>query len=138
MRSILAVAVLVLSSSVSAMSPDKETAARQVGLWSAELHADGYYLYGEFEYREDGSSVGRGYRVVNDQVQRFDFAGTWHIDDQVLVFSKQEPPGCNHDPSLHVYRDRIETLTDNMLVLVSETGERSVRYRLDYSRLFTR
>ena len=31
---------------------------------------------------------------------------------------------------------RIETLTDHKLVLVAETGERSVRYRLAYSRLF--
>lgn len=136
-RSILAVAVLAFAAGALAEVTERAAARRLSGLWSAEVRASGYYLYGEFRYNEDGSTSGRGIRVVNGQAERFRFAGTWRIDDDMLIFSENSGGGAQSSRTL-VHRDRIETLTDDKLVLVSESGERSVRYRIEYSRLFPR
>ncbi len=136
MRAVIAVAVLTFSNSTIAELGDCAAAARLSGLWATEIQGDGYYVYGEFHYRDDGQSFGRGVRIVNGEQQRIAFTGTWRIEGHQLVFSTEQSNDASWFPHPRTYRDRIETLTDHKLVLVAETGERSVRYRLAYSRLF--
>lgn len=134
----MAMAAGLLLQGAAADPADCVTAERLSGLWSTEIHGDGFYVYGEVHYREDGYSAGRGLRVAGGRLQHIEFTGTWRIEDDVLIFSNKQSNGASPVSQPRVYRDRIELLTHDKLVLVSESGERSIRYRLDYSRLFPR
>lgn len=136
LRTILAVAVLTFAHGAVAELNDCAAAARVSGLWSTEIQGDGYYVYGEVHYHEDGKSVGRGVRIANGERRDIEFTGTWRIDGDVLIFETEQTSNSELFSHPRTYRDRIETLTDHKLVLVAETGERSVPYRLAYSRLF--
>ena len=137
-RALIAIAAGVLLQGAAADPADRVMAERLSGLWSTEIHGDGYYVYGEVRYREDGYSAGRGLRVAGGRLRHIEFEGTWRIEDDMLIFSREESNGVSLVPESRVYRDRIELLTQDKLVLISESGERSIRYRLDYSRLFPR
>ena len=122
----------VLSGSVSGEQSVSDESIRRllVGTWGIAIQGAEYSVYGETQYRKDGSRSGRGIILSNETEERTSFEGTWHVEDGYLISETTSSPNPEYFPYPKTYRDKIEKISAEELVLIHSDGDRSTRHKV--------
>jgi uncharacterized protein (TIGR03066 family) len=123
---------LVCTSAFGAKSDpsDKELAAKLVGTWTlSPTDPLTKKLSGDITYKSDASYEGLIFIKHSDGTTRWDFTGTWKIEDRklILTYTKSSVPGVA--PVGQVSILPIDHITDKELVTIGDDGQRKTRIR---------
>jgi hypothetical protein len=128
LTSSLLVAVFVVWLHKSAPS-DQELTQKLVGTWITDEAGGNYRFYGENSFHRDGMHSADEIMHADGGTTRWSFSGSWDVKDGKLVASGEVYRSDSSSVETYQVEERIESLTEDELVLVNEKGNRLVRHR---------
>lgn len=113
----------------SSATRDEQLTRRLVGTWVTDQSGANYRFYAENNFHRDGYHSAD--RVVHrgGETTRWNYAGSWDVKNGKLKASGQVE--CSDAPTVGSYdvEEKIESLTDDELVLRDAAGRRQVQRR---------
>jgi hypothetical protein len=108
---------------------DEELTRKLVGTWIADEMGGGYRLYGETDFHRDGVQSGNGVVHTLSGTTILRFSGDWSVLHGRLVSEGEMMKSSSSALELYHREDKIERITNDELILVDESGARTVRHR---------
>ena len=108
---------------------DQELTQKLVGTWITDEAGGNYRFYGENSFHRDGMHSADEIMHADGGTTRWSFSGIWDIKDGKLVASGEVYRSDSSAVQTYQVEERIESLTEDELVLVNEKGNRLVRHR---------
>jgi hypothetical protein len=108
---------------------DQELTQRLVGTWITDEAGGNYRFYGENSFHRDGMHSADEIMHADGGTTRWSFSGIWDVKDGKLVASGEVYRSDSSSVETYQVEERIESLTEDELVLVNEKGNRLVRHR---------
>jgi hypothetical protein len=108
---------------------DQELTQRLVGTWITDEAGGNYRFYGENSFHRDGMHSADEIMHADGGTTRWSFSGIWDVKDGKLVASGEVYRSDSTSVETYQVEERIESLTEDELVLVNEKGNRLVRHR---------
>jgi hypothetical protein len=108
---------------------DQELTQKLVGTWVTDEAGGNYRFYGENSFHRDGMHSADEIMHADGGTTRWSFSGIWDIKNGKLVASGEVYRSDSSSVETYQVEERIESLTDDELVLVNEKGNRLVRHR---------
>jgi hypothetical protein len=108
---------------------DQELTQKLVGTWVTDEAGGNYRFYGENSFHRDGMHSADEIMHADGGTTRWSFSGSWDIKNGKLVASGEVYRSDSGSVETYQVEERIESLTDDELVLVNEKGNRLVRHR---------
>ena len=130
--SVLASALLVAASVAwfhKSAPTDQELTQKLVGTWITDEAGGNYRFYGENSFHRDGMHSADEIMHADGGTTRWSFSGIWDVKDGKLVVSGEVYRSDSTSVETYQVEERIESLTEDELVLVNEKGNRLVRHR---------
>lgn len=116
---------------------DQEYERELLGVWSISYEEEGYSLYSETKYNDDGRAVGKGESCTNNVCELIEFTLSWSVKDGVLI--AYEISSNDGTPPGTIYKERIDSLTYATLITYGvESGDKQVRKRIMRPKLLSR
>ena len=112
-----------------AASRDEQLTRRLVGTWITDQSGVNYRFYTENNFHRDGFHSAD--RVVHrgGETTRWNYAGSWDVKNGRLKASGQVDRSDAPTVGSYEVEEKIESLTDDELVLLDAAGERQVQHR---------
>ena len=131
LQGVLASALLVAVGVACHKSPptDQELTQKLVGTWITDEAGGNYRFYGENSFHRDGMHSADEIMHADGGTTRWSFSGIWDVKDGKLVASGEVYRSDSSAVETYQVEERIESLTEDELVLVNEKGNRLVRHR---------
>lgn len=108
---------------------DQELTQKLVGTWITDEAGGNYRFYGENSFHRDGMHSADEIMHADGGTTRWSFSGIWDVKDGKLVASGEVYRSDSTSVETYQVEERIESLTEDELVLVNEKGNRLVRHR---------
>ena len=108
---------------------DQELTQKLVGTWITDEAGGNYRFYGENSFHRDGMHSADEIMHADGGTTRWSFSGIWDVKDGKLVVSGEVYRSDSTSVETYQVEERIESLTEDELVLVNEKGNRLVRHR---------
>ncbi|MGA7124747.1 MAG: hypothetical protein WBZ19_00465 [Chthoniobacterales bacterium] len=108
---------------------DQELTQKLVGTWVTDEAGGNYRFYGENRFHRDGMHSADEIMHADGGTTRWSFSGMWDVKDGKLVASGEVYRSDSGSVQQYQVEERIESLTEDELVLVNEKGNRLVRHR---------
>jgi hypothetical protein len=108
---------------------DQELTQKLVGTWITDETGGNYRFYGENSFHRDGMHSADEIMHADGGTTRWSFSGIWDVKDGKLVASGEVYRSDSSSVETYQVEERIESLTEDELVLVTEKGNRLVRHR---------
>jgi hypothetical protein len=108
---------------------DQALTQKLVGTWITDEAGGNYRFYGENSFHRDGMHSADEIMHADGGTTRWSFSGIWDIKDGKLVASGEVYRSDSTSVETYQVEERIESLTEDELVLVNEKGNRLVRHR---------
>jgi len=108
---------------------DQELTQKLVGTWITDEAGGNYRFYGENSFHRDGMHSADEIMHADGGTTRWSFSGIWDVKDGKLVASGEVYRSDSSAVQTYQVEERIESLTEDELVLVNEKGNRLVRHR---------
>ncbi len=116
---------------------DSELRTKIIGIWSATYKHDNFYLYGESNYKNDGTVVGRGIICPDNKCEDTNYEEIYEIKNSYLILTTTSE-GDVDIPVGFVIRDKIISIDDSTLILENEKGVQFVRKKVSTSKYFSK
>jgi hypothetical protein len=131
LRYALASSVLVVGGFACQKSvpTDQELTQKLVGTWITDEGGGNYRFYGENSFHRDGMHSADEIMHVDGGTTRWSFSGIWDVKNGKLVASGEVYRSDSSSVQNYQVEERIESLTEDELVLVNEKGTRLIRHR---------
>ena len=122
--------LIICSSACQKSSPsDQELTQKLVGTWITDEAGGNYRFYGENSFHRDGMHSADEVMHADGGTTRWSFSGIWEVKDGKLVAKGEVYRSDSTSVESYQVEERIETVTEDELVLVNEKGTRLVRHR---------
>ena len=108
---------------------DQELTQKLVGTWITDEAGGNYRFYGENSFHRDGMHSADEIMHADGGTTRWSFSGIWDVKDGKLVASGEVYRSDSSAVETYQVEERIESLTEDELVLVNEKGNRLIRHR---------
>jgi hypothetical protein len=108
---------------------DQELTQKLVGTWITDETGGNYRFYGENSFHRDGMHSADEIMHADGGTTRWSFSGIWDIKNGKLVASGEVYRSDSSSVETYQVEERIESLTEDELVLVNEKGNKLVRHR---------
>jgi hypothetical protein len=108
---------------------DEELTHRLVGTWITDETGGNYRFYGENSFHRDGMHSADEVMHADGGTTKWSFSGMWDVRDGKLLASGEVFRSDSGGVETYKVEEKIESLTNDELVLVSENGTRLVRHR---------
>jgi hypothetical protein len=108
---------------------DEELTHRLIGTWITDEAGGTYRFYGENSFHRDGMHSADEVMHAGGGTTKWSFSGMWDIRNGKLHAAGEVFRSDSAAVETYQVEEKIESLTSDELVLVSETGARLVRHR---------
>jgi hypothetical protein len=108
---------------------DEELTHRLVGTWITDESGGNYRFYGENSFHRDGMHSADEVMHAEGGTTKWSFSGMWDVRGGKLLASGEVFRSDSGAVETYKVEEKIESLTNDELVLVSENGTRLVRHR---------
>jgi len=129
LQGILSTVLLAAVACHKSAPTDQELTQKLVGTWITDEAGGNYRFYGENSFHRDGMHSADEIMHADGGTTRWSFSGIWDVKDGKLVASGEVYRSDSSAVETYQVEERIESLTDDELVLVNEKGNRLVRHR---------
>jgi hypothetical protein len=128
---ILAGSLVLAGSSAcrKAQPTDQELTQKLVGTWITDETGGNYRFYGENSFHRDGMHSADEIMHADGGTTRWSFSGVWDVKDGKLLASGEVYRSGSSAVQTYRVEERIESLTEDELVLINDKGARLVRHR---------
>jgi hypothetical protein len=108
---------------------DEELTHRLVGTWITDEVGGTYRFYGENSFHRDGMHSADEVMHADGGTTKWSFSGMWDVRNGKLHAAGEVSRSDSAAVQTYQVEEKIESLTNDELVLVSENGTRLVRHR---------
>jgi hypothetical protein len=108
---------------------DEELTHRLVGTWITDEAGGNYRFYGENSFHRDGMHSADEVMHADGGTTKWTFSGMWDVRGGKLLASGEVTRSDSGAVETYNVEEKIESLTNDELVLVSANGTRLVRHR---------
>jgi hypothetical protein len=108
---------------------DQELTQKLVGTWITDETGGNYRFYGENSFHRDGMHSADEIMHADGGTTRWSFSGIWDVKNGKLVASGEVYRSDSSSVETYQVEERIESLTEDELVLINEKGNKLVRHR---------
>ena len=131
LESVLAGTLLVVAGVACHKSAltDQELTQKLVETWITDEAGGNYRFYGENSFHRDGMHSADEIMHADGGTTRWSFSGIWDVKNGKLVASGEVYRSDSSSVQTYQVEERIESLTEDELVLVNEKGNRLIRHR---------
>ena len=108
---------------------DEQLTRRLVGTWITDQSGVNYRFYTENNFHRDGFHSADRVLHRNGETTRWNYAGSWDVKNGKLKASGQFERSDAAAVGSYDVEEKIESLTDDELVLLDAAGARQVQHR---------
>ncbi|HEY4813083.1 MAG TPA: hypothetical protein VIH58_00325 [Chthoniobacterales bacterium] len=108
---------------------DQELTQKLVGTWITDETGGNYRFYGENSFHRDGMHSADEIMHADGGTTRWSFSGIWDVKNGKLVASGEVYRSDSSSVETYQVEERIESLTEDELVLINEKGNKLIRHR---------
>jgi hypothetical protein len=113
----------------SSPASDEELTQRLVGTWVTDEAGGNYRFYGENSFHRDGMHSADEIMHADGGTTKWSFSGMWDVRGGKLLASGEVFRSDSGAVQTYQVEEKIESLTNDELVLISQNGNRLVRHR---------
>jgi hypothetical protein len=121
--------VLLCGCQKSSIVTDEELTQRLVGTWVTDEAGGNYRFYGENSFHRDGMHSADEVMHADGGTTKWSFSGMWDVRGGKLLASGEVFRSDSGAVETYRVEEKIESLTNDELVLVGANGNRLVRHR---------